>query len=210
MDTAEKLVRKANDRVPNQNFVVGDIASLPEGVRVGYECVGLFDVLEHVESPQDLLSASLLHAERGSRVIVTVPALRSLHTVIDDLSGHKKRYEMGEVRELLESVGVAGVKEYGIFRTTLPILKAHRRKFGDHADCPADSETASTLMIDYLRVPTAPINLIMGFLCSLERWAGLESAQNREAPSILAVGTVSGALEFDRKVVDSCLSDNSE
>jgi len=210
VDTAEKLVRKANNRVPDQNFVVGDIAELPEELRVGYECVGLFDVLEHVNSPQDFLGASLLHAKRGSLVIVTVPALRSLHTVIDDLSGHKKRFEMGEVRELLESVGVAHIKEYGIFRTTLPILKVHRRKFGDHVDYPADSETASNLMIENLRVPAAPVNLIMSLLCSLERWAGLDSAQNRVAPSILAVGTVSGLLDIDRKVTDSCLSVTAE
>ncbi len=210
VDTAEKLVRKANDRVPDQNFVVGDVAGLPGELRVGYDCVGLFDVLEHVESPQELLCASLLHAKRGALVIVTVPALRSLHTVIDDLSGHKKRYEMGEVRELIESVGVTGVKEYGIFRTMLPILKAHRRKFGDHVDCPADSETASNLMVKYLRVPTTPVNLTMSFLCSLERWAGLESAQNREAPSILAVGTITTGLEFDSEVNDPFLSTKTE
>jgi 2-polyprenyl-3-methyl-5-hydroxy-6-metoxy-1,4-benzoquinol methylase len=75
VDTAKRLITKAHERCPSSNFVVGDIALLPEGCRGPYDVVGFFDVLEHLDDPAALLQAGLSYARTGALVIATVPAL---------------------------------------------------------------------------------------------------------------------------------------
>jgi SAM-dependent methyltransferase len=185
VDTAERLVVKANERSPNSTFVAGSVAELPDGVRGPFSVVGFFDVLEHLERPHELLRASLKFAAPGALVLVTVPALRSLYTVVDELSGHKRRYERGEISEVLESVGVAVLAEHGIFAATLPFQRLARRT-PPGASLSPDERVA--IMRKALRVPAAPLNAALGWVARAERKLGLKTARGRAGASILAVG----------------------
>jgi len=186
VDTAEHLVLKAHERCPNCLFVVGDVGGLPEGFRGPFDAVGFFDVLEHLEAPSDLLKAALQWAVPGALCIATVPALRSLHSLVDDLSGHKLRYERGEMASLFQAAGVENTVEYGIFASTLRLQRWERRT----------SETTATVspsrrervMKRALRVPPFPVNTLLSWLVGAERRRGLEAARNRVGATILAVG----------------------
>lgn len=183
IDTADVLVRKAHERCPDARFVIGDVAALPE--RDGpFDVVAFFDVLEHLDEPRALLASALRLARPGALVIATVPALRSLHTVIDDLSGHKRRYEPGELSELFESASLRNVEEHGILRAIWPLIKLARRK--GTVD-PRTVDRRATLLADN-RIPPAPVNRTLDLLCHAELALPWDRSKNRRAPSILGMG----------------------
>lgn len=194
VDTAEHLVRKAEERSPESTFVVGDVARLPESCRGPFRVIGFFDVLEHLDDPAGLLRSALKFAEPEALLIATVPALRSLHTVVDDLSGHKLRFEHGEITTLLESVGVSNVVEHGIFAATLPMQRLARSRlsgdFGGGTTDTSDPATRVSIMRHALRIPSPPVNALLGLVARAERWVGLRRARNRVGASILAVGRI--------------------
>ena len=186
VDTAEPLLRKAHERCPHVTFVVGRVARLPVGGRP-FDAAGLFDVLEHLDDPEQLLRDAMQYVKPGGLVIATVPAMRSLHSVIDDLSGHKRRYEPGELASLLQRTGLREVEERGIFRSTTPIVRLTRPKM------PLDTLSAEQrrkIAVANLRVPHPVVNRTLGFVCSAERAIGFRRATGRGGGSLLAVGRV--------------------
>jgi SAM-dependent methyltransferase len=185
VDTAEHLVAKAHQRCPTANFAVGDVAALPEPLQGPFDAIGFFDVLEHLSEPAELLRSALRWAKPGASLIVTVPALRALHTVVDDLSGHKRRFEPGELTVLLESAGLSDVVEYGIFSSTMPLQRIGRSFAVRSGDLDEASKTRT--MERALRVPALPVNLALGALASAERALGLDRARGRMGSTILGV-----------------------
>jgi len=74
-----------------------------------YDTILMLDVLEHLAEPAAALRHALgLLAPRG-KLIVTVPAFRSLWTTHDDLNHHVTRYTRESFREL--TTGVARVEQ---------------------------------------------------------------------------------------------------
>lgn len=116
-----------------------------------------------------------------------MPGLRSLHTIVDDLSGHKRRYERDELAELFTSVGLREVAVYGIFASTLAIQRFERGR----ARLPREVSSPDArirVMTRALRVPAFPVNGVLGWLVRAERWLGLAAALRRKGASYLAVG----------------------
>lgn len=187
VDTAERLVRKAQERCPDAAFVVGEVARLPEGRRGPFQVIGCFDVLEHLDDPARLLREALAFAAPQALVIATVPALRSLHTIVDDLSGHKRRYEREELAELFTAVGLREVTVYGIFASTVAIQRLERKRARPPQDLTA-VEARIRVMTHALRVPASPVNAALGLLVRGERWLGLGAARRRKGGSYLVVG----------------------
>jgi hypothetical protein len=165
------------------------VRALPEDLRGTFRGIGFFDVLEHLSEPGDLLRGSLSAAAPGALVVATVPALRSLHSAIDELSGHKRRYEPGELSALFERCGLARVSEHGLFRASLPLLRHARRRVADVVLSELSAAERREMMIEHLRVPPAPVNAAMGALCALERLA-FRASRAKAGASLLAVGWV--------------------
>ena len=141
--------------------------------------------LEHLSEPEQLLRSALRWAKPGACVVVTVPALRALHTVVDDLSGHKRRFEPGELTLLLESVGLSEVVEHGIFSSTMPLQRLGRAlAVGRPA---VDDAGKARTMVRALRVPALPVNFALGALARAERTFGLNRARGRRGSTILGV-----------------------
>jgi len=180
VDTAEPLVRKAQMRCPTATFVVSRVEDLPSALRGPYDVLGLFDVLEHLEHPAALLRSSLPLLRPGGLVVATVPAQRRLHSVVDDLVGHRRRYEVGELAALFAQVGLRDVRERGLFRFMAPIMRLRRAKY-------ARSERREILLAD-LAIPAAPVNLAMRLACGVERLL-FDRALGKAGASLLAVGT---------------------
>lgn len=186
VDTAEPLVRKAHERYPSVAFFAADVDALPASLG-SFDVLGMFDVLEHLDSPASLLRSAMRFVRPGGLVIATVPALRSLHTVIDDLSGHKKRYESGELGEVFASAGLGDVVERGIFRWTLPMQRMVRARQAVRADA-LDLATRRALMKDNLSVPSWPVNMAMRWLCAAERAFSFGSSSGSVGGTLLVVG----------------------
>jgi SAM-dependent methyltransferase len=67
--------------------------------------VGLFDVLEHIESELPFLAEIQRCLIPGGRLYISVPAYQSLWSVEDVLAGHYRRYNRRRLRALLSSAG---------------------------------------------------------------------------------------------------------
>ena len=84
------------------------IASTLEGLRLptkSLPAIGLFDVLEHLEEPEELLTECHRVLERLGRLYLSVPALTWLWSQADDLAGHKCRYTKKTLTKLLRDCG---------------------------------------------------------------------------------------------------------
>ncbi len=168
VETEEVLARKAHERCPEAHFVVSDVAAL-DATRYGpFQAIGFFDVLEHLDDPADLITASLRLAAPGALVVATVPARRALTTVIDDLSGHKRRFEPDELSDLYQQCGIERIEETGIFRATASLQRFSRRALSGIEVERLSPEDVQKIFIDSFRIPPWPINLAMDWLCRLE------------------------------------------
>lgn len=74
-----------------------------------YSAIGLFDVLEHIEDDLIFLKKSLKIVNSGGYVFITVPANMGLWSVVDEASGHKRRYSLKTMRSLLRKSGLTPV-----------------------------------------------------------------------------------------------------
>lgn len=66
--------------------------------------VGLFDVVEHIENDTLFLNELYNLLPQGCKVYVTVPAMKSLWSEIDQMVGHFRRYNKKEVERLSSEV----------------------------------------------------------------------------------------------------------
>jgi SAM-dependent methyltransferase len=187
IDTAAALVEKAHQRCPDATFVVGDVAELRAGP---FAAIGLFDVLEHLGDPQAMLRLCRQRARPGTIFAVTVPAQAALHTVIDDLSGHKRRYEVGELSALLREAGLVDVVERGIFRLMVPMQRSLRRGAHGRDAAQLSDEERRQLWEQNFRIPPWPVNQLLGAVCAGERALGFARACGRAGASLLATASV--------------------
>ena len=157
------LVDVACRRAHGAAFVCHDLRQGPPPLADAgaFDAVGLFDVIEHVERPQGLLTTALDLAAPTGMVIGTVPALMSLWSRIDEHAGHKTRYSRASLRTLLTNLGDVEVIEIGpFFRSLVPLVWVQRRVVGRHGD---NSSAARNLA-----VPWSPVNHLLDRLCALE------------------------------------------
>lgn len=186
VDTYEVLVRKAHERFPDVSFFAAGVADLPASVGE-FDAVGFFDVLEHLDDPVGLVRTSLSRVKAGALVIATVPALKEMHTVVDDLSGHKRRYERGELAAQFKAAGIGDVIERGIFSWTLHAQKFSRRLLKARVDALTDAER-TRLLRESLKVPPRGVNALLGVACAIERILGFGSSATRRGASLLVTG----------------------
>ncbi len=191
VDTAEPLVRKAFERCPEAEFYVGDVAALPRELRE-FDVISFCDVLEHLDAPENLLASACRRARTGALVLATVPAQSSLFSVVDELAGHKRRYERGELAALFARAGVESVHERGIFRMTLGVQSLLRREAAKQRAADLSREEQRALMRADVRVPSAIVNAGLRAVCHIERTLAFRWSENRVGASLLAVGTWSG------------------
>ncbi len=188
VDTCVELLEKAEARCPSSEFFAAEVGALGPEHDGRYEAVGLFDVLEHIEAPARLLVEACTRLRPGGLVLATVPAVRSLRSVFDDLAGHKRRYEVGELGALFRDAELVHVHEHGIFRASLPALRAARALRPRLRARDLTEERRRALLARDFRVPSWPLNRAMALLCRAELALGLERARGRRGASLLAVG----------------------
>ena len=82
-----------------------DVLSLP--FCNDFDVVGLFDVLEHIEEDEKALAEVSQALRAGGKVLITVPAHKSLWSYADESAHHKRRYSKVELTVKLERNGFA-------------------------------------------------------------------------------------------------------
>lgn len=157
------LARRAAARAPRAQFLVHDLSQGIEAIgQREVDVVGLFDVIEHLDDPKKALADSLGACRRGGLVVGTVPALRSLWSVIDEVSGHRLRYEHDQLLALCKDVPGARVREVVSFnRALVPLMWVQRHTMKHRAQVSESN----------LAVPFAPFNRALYLLARAEHRA---------------------------------------
>jgi SAM-dependent methyltransferase len=180
MDLFGEGLRYARSRT-SCPLVQGDVRLSPFGRT--FQVIGIFDVLEHIPDDNDLLGDLWGLLDHDGTLLLTVPAYTSLWSYVDELAGHCRRYEPGELRSKLEAAGFAVEYLTPYMASTLPLMWLSRRfKAGTAAG------TANALDLARQELRVVPVlNEILAWVLSWEaRWM----AKRRQLPfgsSLLAV-----------------------
>lgn len=102
--------------------IQGDLHSL-ELPDSSIGAVGLFDVLEHLDSADDVLSEIHRVLKMDGNLFLTVPAITWLWSASDESAGHQLRYTRRKIREQLRECGFdVRSAQYFFSSLVLPVL----------------------------------------------------------------------------------------
>jgi len=88
--------------------------------------VGLFDVLEHIESDGELIDLICNALSPGGKVFITVPAFSFLWSDADTSAGHYRRYTLKSIRNDLEKTGFNILYSTYFFSFLVPLIFVFR------------------------------------------------------------------------------------
>jgi hypothetical protein len=136
-------------------------ADFREPLRLSFapDVVTSLDVLEHLEDPVGALRNLAAVAARGATLLVTVPAMPSLTSRWDEVSGHRRRYTRARLRAELREGGWCPLRVRYIFAFAAPGAWIERRLL------------RRVRAFEFPRVSRAP-NALLGALGGLERRLG--------------------------------------
>jgi len=92
-----------------------------------FDIIGLFDVLEHIDDDEKALSEINRALKPGGKILLTVPANKSLQSYFDVNCRHRRRYSKRELAAKLERNGfiIRKISFYMFF--LFPVLAAVRK-----------------------------------------------------------------------------------
>ena len=93
----------ARQRLPQCRFRQLDATSMAEDN--AYDCIGSFDVIEHIEADECVLSNFYRALRSGGFLLLTVPQHPWLWSAADDYAHHIRRYTSSELRRKVLSAG---------------------------------------------------------------------------------------------------------
>jgi SAM-dependent methyltransferase len=91
-----------------------------------FDVIGAFDVLEHIEEDEAVLSEMYRSVKPGGGILVTVPQHRWLWSRVDEISFHKRRYSNRELRNKVQEAGFEVVRSTSFVSFLLPLMGATR------------------------------------------------------------------------------------
>ncbi len=100
----------ATVRLPAVDFMQMDARNIP--FYEEFDVIGAFDVLEHIEEDELVLSQMHEALKPGGHVILTVPQHAWLWSAVDEYACHVRRYGASDLRRKVEKAG------FGVVRTT--------------------------------------------------------------------------------------------
>ncbi|HWW84193.1 MAG TPA: class I SAM-dependent methyltransferase [Vicinamibacterales bacterium] len=83
-------LRYARAKFPDVDFIQLDASSMP--FRSDFDVVGAFDVLEHIEADERVVSGVFQALRPSGLFIVTVPQYQWMWSTLDEIVHHKRRY----------------------------------------------------------------------------------------------------------------------
>ena len=114
--------RAASRGLPTVCGLLADLR-LPDA---SIEAIGMFDVLEHVEDPTELLREAHRVLRVGGRVALTVPAVPALWSRADELACHHRRYTRAGLETELRTAGFRVTICHSAFAVLVPAVALMR------------------------------------------------------------------------------------
>jgi SAM-dependent methyltransferase len=163
VDGHRALIDIARSRAPGAQFHCRDLrVGAGELPLESFDVACLFDVIEHLEKPEQALEIAVALVRPGGHVVGTVPAIMALWSGIDEHAGHKIRYSRSTLYDELSHVRRASIVEVSaFFRSLVPMMWVQRRLIGARARASAS--------VKNLTVPPAPVNAALFSMLMLEQ-----------------------------------------
>ena len=127
----EKGLVFARQRVPSCKFRRLDATAMSE--KEIYDCIGCFDVIEHIELDELVLKNFNLALNRGGFLLLTVPQHPWLWSAADDYAHHIRRYTKSELQSKVTGAGFH-IEYCTSFVSLLLPLMALQRTFSQKKD----------------------------------------------------------------------------
>jgi SAM-dependent methyltransferase len=102
------------------------LVALDEPLPSGYDAVGAFDVLEHVDDDVGFAVRMAAAARPGGWLLLTVPAFRGLWGPMDERAGHRRRYRRSDLVEVMARAGVRRVHATYFNTLLFPVVAVGR------------------------------------------------------------------------------------
>ena len=118
-------LRIAQSRITKGSLICADVTR--DVLGQPFPALGLFDVLEHIEDDIYFLQRCVRHLAPRGLVFITVPADMRLWSIIDEVSGHKRRYSKKTLEKLLTLCGLK-IETISYFNTFLYLAQLFSRK----------------------------------------------------------------------------------
>jgi SAM-dependent methyltransferase len=132
--------------------------NLPVHIDKENDLIVLLDVLEHIDDDQKSLSVLASWAKNNGKLLMTVPAYQFLWTVHDELHHHKRRYNINNLKKVIENNGWK-IQYISYFNTLLfPLALIDRLK----------QKIFPSSKVNELNMPNSIINSIFEKIFSLE------------------------------------------
>lgn len=127
----------ARNRVPGCSFMEVDICSMDFSDK--YDCIGAFDVIEHIDDHYLALANIYKALKSGGSVILTVPQHQWLWSAADSFSCHFRRYESSNMHNLLDKTGFSITYASSFVFFLLPLMFVQRLLITESNLTPGDS-----------------------------------------------------------------------
>ncbi len=174
-EPASEGLQIAHERVPRATLVQVEGRRLP--YRDEFDLVGTFDVLEHIDEDEAVLSELRAALQPGGTLVLTVPQHPWLWSAADEFGRHKRRYTRSELVGKLDGAGF-GVEYVTSFMTiVLPLMILSRRRQQDLRSFDPAQE---------LRIPPR-LDRLLGRVVGTERHAVRHGVSLPAGGSLLAV-----------------------
>jgi SAM-dependent methyltransferase len=116
----------AAERLPGIELFQMDARRIP--FREEFDVVGAFDVLEHVEEDEEVLSQMYQATRKRGGILVTVPHHPFLWSQADEYARHLRRYKTQELKDKVKRAGFDHVRVTSFVSVLLPLLIISRFK----------------------------------------------------------------------------------
>jgi len=154
-----------------------------------YDLVLMLDVLEHIKDDRGAIAGIWNLLNPGGQLVLTVPALKSLWTVHDEINLHFRRYSGRCLRQVLIDQGFEVLRIDYCFTWSLGLMYVRKLLLGEKLRPNRDYS---------VRVPPEPINALFFGLSRVEQWLMHRRVRLPIGSSLLAVvRKPAGADEVD-------------
>jgi SAM-dependent methyltransferase len=116
----------AHARVTNGHFMQMDARHIP--FENEFDLIGSFDVLEHIEEDQSVLSNMYKAIKPGGGLMISVPQHPWLWSTADDFACHVRRYTAKEITSKIKQAGFNILRNTSFVSFLLPAMFLSRAK----------------------------------------------------------------------------------
>ncbi len=114
----------AAERMPTTELFQMDARKIPFNEE--FDAVGIFDVLEHIEEDEAVLSQIYKSLKSAGLIIITIPQHDWLWSITDEYAFHKRRYSADEIEKKVQAAGFKIVRSTSFVTTLLPLVYISR------------------------------------------------------------------------------------